>query len=218
MKWILAVLVAGTIAAISAEAQPDSRYRYLMDAANRIIELSEATSVPTSEALEGAASFACRALGRLLEDPAFRADLNKIAKGSTYAAERSALRRDLALFSSAFISWEEDALVRAGLSPTAARKLLIATAYMSQAVDDAVEPTRVITAIESARIELCAGTTRIARAQDTSQRRQLALTWALRLGGAAIIVGNAAVATPSGGFALASVAIGAGIMSWDARR
>ena len=196
----------------SVSTQQPFRYDYIAQAAERIIAASEATADPTPGAVESAAAAGCGALGRLLEDPAFRADLERLAKMPRYARERAELKRDLALFTSGFMRWEQKTLRDAGLSPSSAESVLWAVSSLRTATDVDFQPAEVLDGIKSLRGELCVAA-KEAQANRTSQERRRSLaTWGVRIGGALVIVANGAFAAPSGGFALASTGIGAGLM------
>jgi hypothetical protein len=206
----IAVLVLAIVQTIPA--QPVRRYEYLSNAAERMIAVSEATADPTAAAVEGAAAAGCGALGRLLEDPAFRSDVERLSKMPQYARERAELKRDLTLFTSSFMRWEQQTLRDAGLDERSAQSVLWSIAALRDAADRDLRPDDVLSGIKSLRTDLC-GAAKEAQSQRTAQeRRRTVATWGMRVGGVLVIAANGAFAAPSGGFTIASVAIGGAIV------
>ncbi|MBI2187348.1 MAG: hypothetical protein HYU37_09570 [Acidobacteria bacterium] len=212
MRYFIGIMLGVVLIAPFALAQQPRRYEYLAQATQRIIAASEATADPTPAAVETAAAAGCGALGRLLEDSAFRADLDRLSKMPRSVRERAELKRDLSLFISAFMRWEQKTLQDAGLDARSSESVLWAVVSLRTAADRDLSPDDVMGGIRSLRMELCGAAKEAQAARTGQERRRMLATWGARIGGALVIAANGAFASPSGGFALASVGIGAGVM------
>jgi hypothetical protein len=210
MRYLASFVVVAVATALLVSAA--GRYDYLAQAAERIIAASEATADPTPAAVEQGAVTGCGALERLLNDPTFRSDLDRLYKMPQSRRERAELKRDLSLFTSAFMRWEQKTLQDAGLEGRSSESLLWAVASLRTAADTELSPDQVMDGVRSLRTELCAAAKEVQTARTGQERRRMLATWGMRVGGALVIAANGAFAAPSGGFALASAGIGAGIM------
>jgi len=213
MRYVASILVFVVTTVQIISAQQPARYRYLAEAIDHIVAASETTAEPTAAAVEESAARGCKVLLRLLDDGSFRSDVEKLSKSPRYARERGELTRDLVLFTSAFMVWERKALQDAGLQTGSSERLLWAVASLRSAVTTDLRAEEVITGIKSLGTELCSAAKEAQVARTNADRRRMLSTWGMRIGGALVIAANGAFANPSGGFALASVGIGAALMN-----
>ena len=77
--WLVVLCSVVVTSGVAAQQQP--RYKYLAEAVDRMITASEDTADPTPESVEAIAAIGCGALERLLADPLFWGDLDKLSKG-----------------------------------------------------------------------------------------------------------------------------------------
>ena len=209
-------LLTLVLALVSGPAWAASKYQYVVDATNRIIELSSQSMSPSADVLAKASAEACHALTGLLKDPEFRKDLDKMDQRAPKThEERAKLKRDLALFVGAFLRTEEEALKKAGLKKEAVKQILWSAGMLQEALDDELDLTRIITAIDKFRVEVCEAAKGIEQAQEETKRRGILRKWAFRIGGVALIVVDLTAAALTSPVAVGSVAIGTVVMSWS---
>ena len=211
MRTVLS-LICGllTFSTVAAQAQSPDKYRYLVDATNRMMAINARATPGDPKELSQAAAQACSALGVLVKDDAFRSDLNKWG-GDGFAEQRLAFKRDFGLFVSAFLFPEREVLRRAGLSEDSVAQMLWTADYFQATLDRKVDPNKILGDLERLRSQICDGAAKLseaARRQDSSFR-----SWTFGLGAVTLIVFDVVAATPSGGVATASIAVGSAILS-----
>ena len=220
MRLLTLTVLAWALACSTSSAQPARyRYDYLTDAVNRMFEVVDQRAEPTPEALETATTTACNALTRLLKDPNFSGDMQLVAKADTAKEDRRALASDLTRLTLTFLPVERKVLQDAGLSGTAVERLLWAMAATHTAIaNDVPSEAQMRADIERLQRELCAAAAQIGDAQRRRQAQAQRATWALRLGGIAIVLADSAAAVATEGVAAVIVASsatsGAAMAGW----
>lgn len=207
-SFLLALLV------LQEKVWSQNKYQYLINATNKIMELNGRSSVSTEDSMSAAAEV-CQTLKQLLEDRQFRGDLHVMAEiRGKYPKELGELRGNLSLFAQAFLTPEEQTLKNAGLREEAAKQILWSASLFRNAVEDKIDPERILSEIDTLRDEVCEAEKAIRSAQDAGQRREILATWAFRVGGIALIVVDVTGASPSGLIAVGSAAIGTAVAGW----
>jgi hypothetical protein len=214
-KPVTTVSLTVVVLAVSTKAWSAEKYQYVIDATNRIVELNSQSASPSQSDLAKASELACNTLKQLLDDREFRRDLDNL-KGldEKTREQRGDLKRDLALFESAFLRSEETALVKAGLSPEAVKQILWSASMLSHALDDKHDPTRILMALDKFRADVCDSAKVLEQRREEATRRATLRTWGFRIGGIALIVAELTAAAPTAAVAVGSVAIGTGVMAW----
>ena len=86
--------------------------------------------------------------------------------------------------------------------------------HASTCLDDKHDPTRIISALDKFREDLCEGAKVIQQTKEDATRRATLRKWSFRIGGLAMIVVDLAATAPTGAVSIGSVAIGTAVMSW----
>lgn len=188
-------------------AYPQSKYFYITDATNRMLELNSRGPGEDTLAAVEVARQACTALSLLIRDEQFLADLRRWAD-TQFSEERRNLKREMGLFINAFLLTEQEILRRAGFSEPSIQQMLWSAAMLRPSVDVSIEPNLLLSRIDQLRGDICEGASTLSQIQQREDVRRLFARWAMGVGGAGMIVADVAAATPSGGVAAASLALG----------
>jgi hypothetical protein len=208
---VVALLVTSTV----ASAQIAERYRYLVEAANRMSEATAQSATPSREDLIRVTTEACKALGILLEDKQFQADLLSLsgeAPGTQKA--RQEMKRELYLFVASFLRVEEQALRTAGLNPTAAKEILWLASSFRNSLDGNFDPKRILGSIQKLKSELCDASHKLQELQDDAKRFALVRKWVYRMGGVLLIIIDIPATSVNPPAAVGSGVIGQALMTW----
>lgn len=207
--WVAAALTS--VLCLDAAAAQE-RYPYLVKATNRLLEVhARAPEVKIAD-VSAVASEGCYALGLLLKDDAFQADLRRWARDTEDDA-REAFTRDVTLFVDAFLTPESRLLRQAGYSEGAVQQLLVTAALFRSAAVGRVNPDQLMGSLARLRDDVCAGAETLRKQADRAQAVIALRRWALGLGGAAMVAADAAAAAPTAGVAAASISIGGAAVS-----
>jgi hypothetical protein len=217
-NYFLACVVAlGYSIALCGTARGADKYQYIVDATNRIIQLDSESASPSADDLAKAGSEACQALKQLIADPEFKRDLEKMKSNDLKTrGERASMKRDLVMFVNAFLRPEQDALRKAGINDQAVTEIRRSANMFQQFLDNNFDPQAILSALNGFQNEVCQSAVLSGKTVDIATRRALIEKWAFRIGGVAIIAVDAGSTTMTAGVSAGSIAIGAGIMTWDA--
>jgi hypothetical protein len=130
-------------------------------------------------------------------------------------SQREALKSDLSRFVSEFLVQEEQALLHAGLSSSATKRILASASLFHNTVDAKPDPDVILNTLKKLQNDICEAAQEMSQHLDDSRAREEAEKWSFRFGGIALIVVDLAVAAPTSGGAIASVAIGTAVAGWS---
>jgi hypothetical protein len=231
--YLTAIAITSSLLVVSdAVAQTPTKYGYVVDATNRIMDILSTSVEPDQKALAEATSVACMTLKRLLADQQFRADLMKISnRSASRAADRAILKHQLAMFAGEFLLPEAEALKKAGLSAIAVQELLWSATFFRDAVDNKPNGELILVAAGKLQQEICDAAkvlqqahatpqatpqaTVQGKAQTQAESRKTFTKWAYRFGGFVLIVIDVTGSIPSATVSDVSVPVGAAVMSWN---
>ena len=190
---------------------------------NKILEIREGTVSPTLDEMRKMSALGCNAIRRLVADKQFQADM---VKGSgisvdTYKARR-ALAQNLATFTNTFLPSEETVLLKAGVKPEIAKRLMWSASALHTFVDAKFDGSRIIGGISDLGKELCAAADAVQQEQNSEDAAAKYRLWTFRIGGVVFIVADLAMlsgaipvtAGASGTLITGSTSIGFGIVTW----
>jgi hypothetical protein len=187
-----------------------TRYQYLINATNDIFQLLSSSAQPSPEAVNKVLAEACNALKLLLMDEHFATDLKAaIARSATSAAERKALRDNLALFTKEFLLPERAALEQAGLTKPAVDQIIATAKDLQTAVDRNADADKVLKLTAKLRDAVCSDAESTQERQNQTARLK---KFAFFLTGVVLNVVDIAGTVPSGLVSDASIAIGSGLL------
>jgi hypothetical protein len=214
-KLTLLFLVPCLFAFTAKGELPITRFQYLIDATNQITELLNRDVQPSADDLAKALANACNTLGVLFADKDFVLALDSQRPAAANSlSEREALKSDLSRFVSEFLVQEEQALLHAGLSPAATKRILASASLFHNAVDADPDPNVTWDTLKKLQNDICEAAQEMSKHMDNSRARAEAEKWSFRFGGIALIIVDVAVAAPTSGGAIASVAIGTAVAGW----
>jgi VIT1/CCC1 family predicted Fe2+/Mn2+ transporter len=128
-------------------------------------------------------------------------------------AKRTALKKDLTQFISAFLVPEEQILRKVGLSYEATKRILWSASMFRDALDANFEPTKVKLALASFQREVCQTA---ADLRQIRERRAQIQKWGYRIGGIVLILVDVLAANPATApLSAGSVAIGTAVAGWS---
>jgi hypothetical protein len=194
-------------------ARAQSKYDYLHQTTNEILQIERGSMKMTPEEAGAIATRACKTLERLLGDPNFAQDVKKLAADTgKHSAYHRKLAGDVMEFVDAFIPEERDALRNANLSPRAVSQIVLLATSVRSSLNDKPDPGKIMSSLDALRKEICAAATAFVKSQDDEKGRQQRLKtirrWGLGLAGLSLIAADAAATVPSGGVATASFTLG----------
>lgn len=216
---LLVSLVGAGPAWCQQPGEPIDKYRYLIDATNKIYDLTQRSVEPEPKERAEIAARACNALKELLGDMDFIADLQRMAKATPeHKEQHTRMRRDLVSFLDAFLKPEAGLLSKAGLSGAAVFEVSSAASFLSgQALGQQPDPDKILAAIGTLRKDICAAAVTLAQAQKDElgniERNRRWKKLALGMGGVVVIIVDAKSAVPTGGLATASFVIGGAMLT-----
>lgn len=209
---VVSLLVTSTV----ASAQTEQKYKYLVDAINRMSAAIGQSPTPSSQVLIQVTSEGCNALRTLLDDKQFQSDLTHLSgQAPGTQKERKEIKRELYLFVTSFLHAEEQALKKAGLSQVAIKELLWAASFFRNSLDDNFEPKRILNSIQKLKNELFKASGTLQAQQDDTKRSALVRKWVFRISGVLLIVADIPIASINPPVAVGSGCIGTAIASWS---
>jgi hypothetical protein len=190
---------------------------YLKNATNEIYQLENRSVEPSASELQRVATTACKALERLLQDPEFKADLDRFDKKRSKDVDvQNQIRSGLNAFINSFASPETELLLKAGISQQAASDIMLCAAFFHDSAAKAPGPVEFFSQIERLKGDICTAAESMAKAEgqkkSMTERRKLLRKWALGLGGVALAAIDVATEIETAGLATASVAFGAAVL------
>jgi hypothetical protein len=191
------------------------KYPRLVVAIDQVMKYSTRDIVPPAEELRELLQTACDTLTTLVDDPEFKADLDRaLSKRVAQSGRLEELRRNLWLFTNQFISQERKLLYeqKPSLSEEAIGRILWSAAFFKDSITSAVDSTTVLSALDIFRKDVCEKT-------ETTPTSDNSFVWDIltRVSGLVLIVVDTATESEGGLLATASVAIGTGMVQGQRR-
>ncbi|GIL06639.1 MAG: hypothetical protein BroJett031_31590 [Betaproteobacteria bacterium] len=194
-------------------ALAQSKYSYLHQTTNEILQIDRSSMKMTPGDFASIATRACKTLELLLKDENFKKDLSDLANAAgSHSTYHKQLTDDLVLFIDSFLRRESDLLKQAGLTPKASSEVLLVASSVRVSLREKPDLSKLIENIERLRTEICRAASAVAKAQDDErareQRWKTVRRWGLGLAGLSLIGADAIALAPSGGVATASFTLG----------
>jgi hypothetical protein len=189
--------------------QLESKYRYLVQATNRMFDLTgDAERQPVGNLAQAAAQ-AAAALDQLLEDRHFSEDLERWARlDGALTQEQGQLIEALEVLATTFMRVEKQALLDTGHSEQATEDILWAAARFLRNVEGPIDPKKIKGNIMLLRNACRDASEALYGELDAKKRKKVFETLALGMGGVSLTWADTAAAIPSGGASALSIKAG----------
>ena len=210
----LSVLAVITLAfGMDSLAVAQTRYTYLHETTNEILQIQRSTLKLTPTESASIANRVCKTLTALMKDSAFKDDVYKLAERSKQQSSyHQQLADDLVFFLDSFVPDEEKILRASNFSPNATTQMLAAASALRGSLREPLSPEQLMNNLNALRNEACAAVDVSLKEQDDERSRQQRWKkirrWGLGLGGLSLVAADAFAALPSGGIATASFTLG----------
>jgi len=206
-------LAAFALLAVAAPSTAQTKYTYLHQTTNEILQIQRSTMKMTAADAVGIATRVCRTLEILRKDENFARDVNNLARASTdQASFHRQLADDLVFFLDAFATEESEALWKAGLSQNAALQMMAAASTLRAALRQPTKVDELWRNIDKLRGEVCSAAKTMDKAGEDERSKQhrwrLVRRWGLGLSGLSMIAVDGLSATLTAGVSTASFALG----------
>ncbi|HTD11810.1 MAG TPA: hypothetical protein VK676_07075 [Steroidobacteraceae bacterium] len=213
MRYLPALSVICLTLGLGSVAMAQSRYSYLHETTNEILQIQRSTVKLTPGESARIANRVCKTLEALLRDRGFKDDVYKLAELSRKQSDfHQQLADNLVFFLDAFVPDEASVLRKSNLSPDATTQMLAAASALRESLRTPLSPEQLMNNLIGLRNEACRAVETLAKEQDdeksSQQRWKRIRRWGLGLGGLSLVAADAVAAVPTSGIATASFTLG----------